>query len=79
MRNLHEKLKFELEHFKREIDGAENVNGHKFKNYRRIYLDILDHQRKLLNEMNRRAEFDDEIIRKYLSLIDMEELEVREK
>ena len=79
LRNLHEKLKFELEHFKREIDGAENVNGHKFKNYRRIYLDILDHQRKLLNEMNRRAEFDDEIIRKYLSLIDMEELEVREK
>jgi len=79
LRNLHEKLKFELEHFKREFDGTGNENGHKFKNYRRIYLDVLDHQRKLLNEMNRRAEFDEEIIRKYLSLIDMEELEVREK
>ena len=78
MRNLHEKLNFELEHFKREVDGTTKGNG-QFKNYQRIYLDILNHQRKLLNEMNRRAEFDEEIIRKYLSLIDMEELEVREK
>ena len=30
-------------------------------------------------EMNRRAEFDEELIRKYLALIDMEEFKIREK
>jgi len=29
--------------------------------------------------MNRRAEFDEELIRKYLSLIDLEEFKIREK
>jgi CPA1 family monovalent cation:H+ antiporter len=29
--------------------------------------------------MNRSAEFDEDLIRKYLSLIDVEELEIREK
>jgi CPA1 family monovalent cation:H+ antiporter len=29
--------------------------------------------------MNHRAEFDEELIRKYLSLIDLEEMKVREK
>jgi monovalent cation/hydrogen antiporter len=30
-------------------------------------------------EMNRRAEFDEELIRKYLALIDLEEIKLREK
>lgn len=47
--------------------------------YERIYLELLERQRKLLNEMNRSDEFDEELIRKYLSLIDVEEFEVREK
>ena len=29
--------------------------------------------------MNHRAEFDEELIRKYLSLIDLEEFKIREK
>jgi len=29
--------------------------------------------------MNRHAEFDEELIRKYLSLIDLEEFKIREK
>jgi CPA1 family monovalent cation:H+ antiporter len=44
-----------------------------------VYLELLEQQRKLLNEMNRSAEFDEELIRKYLSLIDMEEFKIREK
>ena len=40
---------------------------------------ILDHQRKLLDQMNHKAEFDEELIRKYLALIDLEEFKVREK
>jgi CPA1 family monovalent cation:H+ antiporter len=40
---------------------------------------MLQHQRQLLNNMNHKAEFDEELIRKYLSLIDLEEIKVREK
>jgi hypothetical protein len=40
---------------------------------------LLEAQRKLLYEMNYKEEFDEEVIRKYLSLIDIEEYKVREK
>jgi CPA1 family monovalent cation:H+ antiporter len=40
---------------------------------------LLTHQRKLLNEMNRRAEFDEDVIRKYLSLLDIDEFKIRQK
>ena len=33
----------------------------------------------MLKEMNRKDEFDEELIRKYLALIDLEELKTREK
>jgi len=39
---------------------------------------MLERRRDLLNKMNRRAEFDEELIRKYLLLIDVEEFKVRE-
>ncbi len=40
---------------------------------------MLERQRTLLNNMNHRAEFDEDLIRKYLSLIDLEEFKFREK
>ena len=40
---------------------------------------LLEQQRDLLNKMNRRSEFNEELIRKYLSLIDIEEFKIREK
>ncbi len=40
---------------------------------------MLDQQRKLLNKMNRLSEFDEELIRKYLFLNDVEEFKIREK
>jgi CPA1 family monovalent cation:H+ antiporter len=33
----------------------------------------------MLTEMNRKDEFDEELIRKYFALIDMEEFKIREK
>jgi CPA1 family monovalent cation:H+ antiporter len=44
-----------------------------------IYLEILEQQRKLLHDMNELSEFDEDIIRKYMGLTDIEELKVREK
>ena len=49
------------------------------ENFHRIYLEILEQQRKLLKEMNVRAEFDEDLIQKYLTLIDLEEFKIRQK
>lgn len=62
------------------LDGEPNdANGDSLAEYEEVYLAVLDRRRRLLNDMNRSAEFDEDLIRKYLSLIDVEELEIREK
>ena len=49
------------------------------QNFKQIYLKLLKEQRKLLHEMNRRFEFDEELIRKYLALTDVEEYKIHER
>ena len=71
LNNLFTKLQIEL----RSLDG-ENKSSDK---YQAVYLKILERQRKLLEKMNHSAEYDEELIRKYLSLIDLEEFKIREK
>ncbi len=77
IRNLFEKLSIDLNIFEKQAAGTDNERTR--ETYQRIYLELLEQQRKTLMEMNRRAEFNEELIRKYLSLIDMEEYKMREK
>jgi monovalent cation/hydrogen antiporter len=77
--NLHARLKLDLRFFNQEIEEINDTRDSSLKSYQTIYLAMLEQQRKLLNEMNRLAEFDEELIRKYLSLIDLEEFKIREK
>jgi CPA1 family monovalent cation:H+ antiporter len=44
-----------------------------------IALEMLEEQRRMLHLMNQKDEFDEEIIRKYLALLDLEETRLREK
>lgn len=76
--NLHSRLSLDLKILAQQLDETNTEENH-LRNYRLVYLDMLEHQRKLLDEMNHREEFDEELIRKYLSLIDMEEFRIREK
>jgi len=55
--------------------GEENSSG----KYQAVYLKLLERQRRMLEKMNHSAEFDEELIRKYPSLIDLEEFKIREK
>jgi CPA1 family monovalent cation:H+ antiporter len=73
--NLSAKLQIDYSFFQRDFNTNKNV----LSSYQRIYLELLEHQRRLLHEMNRRTEFDEDLIRKYLSLIDLEEIKLREK
>jgi len=49
------------------------------EDYRRVYLQLLEKQRKVLHELNKKDELDDEIIRKYLTMLDLEEEKLRMK
>jgi Na+/H+ antiporter len=78
---LQERLRLDSRFFKTKR-GQEGLNEDKaasLANYQRIYLELLEAQRSLLEEMNQREEFDDDVIKKYLSLVDMEELKVQER
>ena len=79
LNNLMTRLKTDMRHFNEELQETNHGGPNPIISYRKIYLEVLERQRKLLEDMNHREEFDDEVIRKYLSLIDMEEFKIREK
>jgi len=79
LNNLHERLKIDSVFFDQEIEEIKNTKGNSMTSFQRIYLEMLEQQRSLLNKMNSKAEFDEDLIRKYLSLIDLEEFKIREK
>jgi monovalent cation/hydrogen antiporter len=76
---MFEKLRIDLNFFDQEFEEVSNQKDNPMMNYQRIYLELLQHQRKVLREMNHSEESDEELIRKYLTLIDLEEIKVREK
>jgi CPA1 family monovalent cation:H+ antiporter len=79
VRILHEKLKNDLNFFNQGFEEITAVDGNSLKNYQSIYLELLQHQRELLNKMNNSVDCNEELIRKYFSLIDLEEFKIRER
>ena len=79
LNNLYTKLHSELSSLDHHFDEPTQENDPSLDRYHDIYLMLLERQRTLLNELNRSPELDEELIRKYLSLIDMEEFKIREE
>ncbi|MDQ3278210.1 MAG: Na+/H+ antiporter [Bacteroidota bacterium] len=79
LNNLFERLQLDLKFLQQDLDALMKKGENDFSAYLKIYLDLLEEQRKLLIDMNSHAEFDEGVIRKYLALIDLEEFKVREK
>lgn len=77
--NLHERVKLDLSLYYQELQEPDPIKENEWKSYQHFYLELLEEQRGWLKEMNRRTEFDEELIRKYLSLTDLEELKIRER
>lgn len=77
--NLLARLQIDLKFFDQDFDELHNSDDNQLLSYQRIYLQLLEQQRQLLYKMNRHAEFDEDVIRKYLTLIDIEEYKLREK
>ena len=78
LHNLQARLKTDLKLLTQELEES-NTKENTLRNFHNVYLELLELQRNLLKDMNRRAEFDEDVIRKYLSLIDIEEFKLREK
>ncbi len=79
LEDLKKRLKFELDFFSLEVEEAKMSSLTARSEYVETYIELLDHQRSLLEEINYTSEYDEEIIRKFQFIIDMEEYRVREK
>lgn len=77
--NLLARLQIDLNFFQQDFEVLNNATENALSGYQRIYLELLEQQRKLLYQINHREEFDEDVIRKYLSLIDIKEFKIREK
>jgi monovalent cation/hydrogen antiporter len=77
--NLQSRLKLDARLLGEELEKEDHINNNSLHEFYQIYLSLLDHQRSVLEQMNHKSEFDEELIRKYQALIDIEELKIREK
>lgn len=77
--NLYERYQMEHDFFSKAVADEAPHAGASIGRFRKAYLELLEVHRRLLEEMNHKEEFDEELIRKYLALIDLEEYKVREK
>jgi monovalent cation/hydrogen antiporter len=78
LKNLSAKLRTDVSVFEQDIEAFNNASLGSLVEYQDIYLALLDAQRKVLHDLNQREEYDEELIRKYLSLVDLEETKLRE-
>lgn len=77
--NLLERLQIDLDFFRRNAEENNQNGSNALSKFQRIYLELLERQRNMLSEINHLAEYDEELVRKYLSLTDLEEFKLREK
>jgi len=76
--NLISRLQIDVDFLQIDVEELRSISDNSVKNYLHIYLELLEEQRRLLYKMNKLSEFDEELIRKYLAQIDMEEFKLRE-
>ncbi|AUD05828.1 Na+/H+ antiporter [Spirosoma pollinicola] len=77
--NLNERLSIDSRLLSQELHEPDKTRITNLMTFQRTYLELLQQQRTTLIDMNHKMEFDEDLIRKYLSLVDLEELKVREK
>jgi Na+/H+ antiporter len=78
IQQLQSRFRLEFKVFGQELQethSTENV----LLEYQSIHLELLEQQRNMLHKINQHAEFDEDLIRKHLTLIDFEELKIRQK
>ena len=65
--------------FQQDLKETSNSPGNSLIRLSKHLFGVVGTAEKIASEMNRRSEFDEDVIRKYLTLIDLEEFKIREK
>ena len=76
--NLRARLQLDSHFFTQALEGVDNAPADALRRYQHFYLALLERQRTVLHELNHREDFNEEMIRKYLAILDLEEYKVRE-
>ncbi|UOQ69818.1 Na+/H+ antiporter [Hymenobacter volaticus] len=79
LHNLRMRLQLDERFLVQQLEEGGHTREEALQHFQHSYLKLLNQQRDLLHNMNHRADFDEEVIRKYLALLDLEEYKVREK
>jgi hypothetical protein len=77
LQKLQARLQLDEQFSTRSLEAVDDTQRQGLQRFQRNYLELLDQQRTPLHEMNHQADFDEDIIRKYLALLDLEEYELR--
>jgi len=78
LKNLSATIETDLDVFQQNVEQFNATSMSLLSEYQQIYLDLLDQQREALRHLNRDDGYDEELIRKYHTLIDLEETRLRE-
>jgi monovalent cation/hydrogen antiporter len=78
LKSLSERLRADLNAFNQDFEEFNKGSKERLARFHDIYTALLNEQRKSLYELNRREEYDDELIKKYLGLVDLEETKLKE-
>lgn len=77
--NLLQQLRNEQQHFDEQFTNyPQRDRNNALAEHLSVSLRLIEEQRRLLHAMNSRSEFDEDLIRKYLMLFDLEETKIRE-
>jgi CPA1 family monovalent cation:H+ antiporter len=79
LNNYMARLQIDVDLLQPNDDESKGTTDDSVKAFHNIYLEVLEQQRELLNKMNQVSEFNEDLIRKYLALIDIEEYKLRER
>lgn len=79
LRNLQQRYETDVKLFDvpDEVEFLSEAADGSFKNYTAVATEIFNEQRALLNSINKKAEVDEDVIKKHLMMIDIEEEKLR--
>jgi len=77
--NLHARMGIELSAFSPTVSEHTVHAGEQLQTYQQIFLALLDQQRTVLHQFRCNTDYDEEVIRKLMSWIDIEEFRIREQ
>jgi CPA1 family monovalent cation:H+ antiporter len=79
LKNLVERLRIDVNFLQQHLTHLNETTENNLSRYQDICIELLERQRGILTDINNNSEFDEDLIRKYMGLVDIEEYRMRER